>query len=220
MLKRATRTDVTQKTKHQEVNHNRVRVALDQIKSNIIKDKRGIHSGGKNAIDEERIENIKMHIALFPTYVSHYCRNQTASKFLNSDLNLSKMYQFYTDTTENPVKTPHKDTYRMCDTYKAQISSAQTTHKENLERNHREHLEIANELRNEIKADLICAQEDKTLETLTFDLQKTHPLPKIPTGVAYYKRQLNLLILGTYLCRPYKKRYFQCMDRTRGRQGT
>ncbi|CAG9833749.1 unnamed protein product [Diabrotica balteata] len=111
------------------------------------------------------------------------------------------MYQFYTDTIENPVsltkyknvfyskfnlqfKTPHKDTCRMCDTYKAQISSAQATHKGNLGRNHREHLEISNELRNEMKVDLICAQQDETLETLTFNLQKTHPLPKIPTEVA------------------------------------
>ena len=30
-------------------------------------------------------------------------------------------------------------------------------------------------------------------------MQKTHPLPKIPTNIAYYKRQLNLYNLGIYI---------------------
>lgn len=199
-----------------QINHNRIRVALDQLKNDIILDKRGRSSWGRNDIDEERTNKIKDHIASFPTYVSHYCRNQTDSKYLHLELNLAQMYQLYKDITEQPVsltkykivfysnfnlrfKTPHKDTCRICDKYKAQVSSAEGLAKEDLERDHKKHLEVAEQLRCQMKVDLLCAQEDETLETLTFDLQKTHSLPKIPTGVAYYKRQLNLFNLGIYV---------------------
>ena len=86
-----------------QINHNRIRVALSQMKDNIILDKRGRSSGGRNAISAERIKKIKEHIASFPTYVSDYCRNQTDSRFLHPDLNLTKMYQFYKETEELPV---------------------------------------------------------------------------------------------------------------------
>lgn len=86
-----------------QINKNRIRVALDQMKNNIIHDRRGQSSGGRNAIDEERIQKIKQHISSFPTYISHYCRNQTNSKFLHPDLNLNKMYKLYKETTNQPV---------------------------------------------------------------------------------------------------------------------
>lgn len=42
------------------------------------------------------------------------------------------------------------------------------------------------------------AQEDSSVETMTFDLQKTLPLPRIPTNVVFYKRQLWLYNLGIH----------------------
>lgn len=118
-----------------QINQNRIRIALDQLKSDTtIKDKRGTKSGGKNAIDEKRITEIIRHISSFPTYVSHYCRQQTESRFLSPELNLRKMYSLYEEFCENPVslskykqifytkfnlrfKTPHKDTCKTCDIY-------------------------------------------------------------------------------------------------------
>lgn len=47
--------------------------------------------------------------------------------------------------------------------------------------------------------DLKLAKDNPEIETLTFDLQKTHPIPKLPTGLAYYKRQLNLHNLGIHV---------------------
>nr|CAI5827690.1 unnamed protein product [Callosobruchus analis] len=50
-----------------------------------------------------------------------------------------------------------------------------------------------------MKTIIKAAQEDEETETLTFDLQKTHPLPKLSTGISYYKRQLNLYNLGIFV---------------------
>lgn len=126
------------------------------------------------------------------------------------------MYCLYKEQTDRPVslskyknvfysefnlkfKAPHKDTYRMCDTFAAKLKSAEESVKQELERAHLEHLQIAEELRAQMKADIQAAQQDETVETLTFDLQKTHPIPKLPTGIVYYKRQLNLYNLGIFV---------------------
>ena len=197
-----------------QINANRIRIAIDQLKSNnTIKDKRGIKSGGRNAIEQERIEEIVKHISSFPTYVSHYCREQTDSRFLSPDLNLRTMYSLYQEQTENAVslskykdifytkfnlrfKTPHKDTCKTCDVYKAQLNCSSHLDREKLENDHKTHLDTAAELREQMNKDLKSSKEDETVQTLTFDLQKTHPLPKLPTGIVYYKRQLNFFNLG------------------------
>ncbi|KAF2905031.1 hypothetical protein ILUMI_01143 [Ignelater luminosus] len=60
------------------------------------------------------------------------------------------------------------------------------------------HLNTAEVLRREMNKDLLEAKNTAEVETLTFDLQKTHPILKIPTGIAYYKRQLNLYNLDIH----------------------
>lgn len=78
--------------------------------------------------------------------------------------------------------------------YKAQHNSSRAGDK--IEEEHEMHLKTAAELREAMNNDLRLAREDENIETLTYDLQKTHPLPKLPTGIVYYKRQLNFYNLG------------------------
>ncbi|CAH2005013.1 unnamed protein product [Acanthoscelides obtectus] len=53
-----------------QINGNHVWVALYQLRSNnIICDKRGLNSGGRNAIDDKRIQEINQHISSFPRYI-------------------------------------------------------------------------------------------------------------------------------------------------------
>lgn len=74
----------------------------------------------------------------------------------------------------------------MCDTFVARSRSLGDPKLEELKASHEEHLKIAEKLRNLMKADLKKAEEDPAVETLTFDLQKTHPIPKVPTNIVFY----------------------------------
>lgn len=125
------------------------------------------------------------------------------------------MYDLYKDGNTNPVslssykkifferfnlrfKTCKKDTCKFCDKMNMQIQQATNEDKEQLSAEHKDHLDNANRLREHMKADLLRAQTDPNVETITFDLQKTHALPMVPTNIVYYKRQLNLYNLGIH----------------------
>lgn len=59
-----------------------------------------------------------------------------------------------------------------------------------MKEDHPKHLEKANMLKQQIKNNIKSAKKF-WYRDITFDLQKTYPLPKLPTGIVYYKRQLN-----------------------------
>lgn len=56
-----------------------------------------------NKLTAEKLEEIKAHINLFPAYESHYSRKRTSKKYLQSDLNLSKMFKMYAESHAKPV---------------------------------------------------------------------------------------------------------------------
>nr|CAI5863052.1 unnamed protein product [Callosobruchus analis] len=117
----------------------------------------------------------------------------------NNPVSLSKYKEIFYSKFNLKLKKPHKDTCRLCDTFSVQIKCAENSLQNELEATHLKHLQIAEELRSQMKTDIKAAQEDEETETLTFDLQKNHPHPKLPTGIAYYKRQLNLYNLGIFV---------------------
>ncbi|CAH1980533.1 unnamed protein product [Acanthoscelides obtectus] len=49
-----------------------------------------------------------------------------------------------------------------------------------------------------MKIDLDKAKQEENLETMTFAMQKTLPLPRLSTNMIYYKRQLWLYNCGIY----------------------
>lgn len=57
-----------------------------------------------------------------------------------------------------------------------------------------------------------------SVETLTFDLQKTHSLPKIPTNIAYYKRQLNLYNLRIYISSNKRSIFYLRLEQEGGKR--
>ncbi|KAL4718994.1 hypothetical protein ACJJTC_012421 [Scirpophaga incertulas] len=180
-----------------------------------IDDKRGVKSGGRIAIDKEQLLQIKQFIESLPKYSSHYCRDNTSATFLAPNLNLSIIYDLYKEKYENHVsffrfrlsfykdfnlrfKKPQKDTCLRCDLYKANKTIAIGEQLSSLETEHKAHLDHTYKLREQMKKDLAAAKISDSIETLTFDLEKTHCLPRLPTSVVYYKRQLNLHNLGIH----------------------
>ena len=102
-------------------------------------------------------------------------------------------------------KSPKKDTCKTCDQLKIQIdveNNKQTTmeNQEELKRLkckqelHHRQVESSTASREKDSRD---AREGK-IHAISFDLEKTFPLPKLSTNEAYYKRQLSIFNLGIH----------------------
>lgn len=199
-----------------QIDASRVELALRKQCSEEYADERGKSSGGQNAMTLEQKEAIIAHIDSFPKYISHYCRNKTDAKFLGPDLDLESMYKLYKSSDDNAVslssykrifydnfnlrfKSPKKDTCQRCDRFVVLKTAATGEKLRKLQQDHNEHLDKAEFLEEEMKKDLQLAKTNPLIETLTYDQQKTHALPRLSTNIAYYKRQLNLYNLGIHV---------------------
>lgn len=179
-------------------------------------DQRGIKQGGKNKTAENKVEEVINQIKKIPTYISHYSRNKTDAKFLPPDVTISKMYEMYSKEFENPVsitkyknifysnfnlrtKTLKKDTCNICDSLKMQIDNEKIDEKkQELTEKHRKHIKEAENAQHLRREDFKTAKERNEYECLTFDLEKTLPLPRIPTNIVFYKRQLWVYNAGVH----------------------
>lgn len=195
----------------------RVNSALIKLRSDSITDKRGKAQGGKNKIDERREQEIIKQIDDIPKYRSHYRRNQCSdAQFLPPEMTLSLMYRKYKEETENAVsfqtyrrifltkfnlrfKQLKKDTCNTCDGYQSKLQNALSTEEQDkLKEERNEHFKNWQEARNQMKDDMQKAKQKDEIECLTFDLEKTLPLPRLATGILFYKRQIWLYNLGVH----------------------
>ncbi len=199
-----------------QIGQGRLDVALKKLSSESFVDGRGKAISGWNKFPSAKRQEVRNHISSFPRYVSHYTRNQTKSKFLHSSLNLAIMYRLYKEKFQNPVsqsyykkvfyedfnlrfKVPKKDTCKKCDHYFVRSKTATGVDRQIHEEWHKTHLDRADFLRKQMNEDLEQAKIDDEIETLTFDLQKVLFLPKVPTNIVYYLRQLNLYNFGIHV---------------------
>lgn len=179
-----------------------------------IKDNRGM-CGGKNKISCTREEEVVAHIMKFPKYKSHYTRAGNDTEYLSSDTTLEVMFNLYKDEVNEPVsfsfykkvfyskfnlrrKPLKKDTCNLCDSLCAEKVNQTGAALQVIEDRHKKHLNEANSAQKLMKEDLQRARDSETLEVLTFDMQKTLPLPKMPTNILFYKRQLWLYNCGVH----------------------
>lgn len=199
------------------VSSKRINTALCKFRKGEIKDSRGEKQGGKNKLPEEVVHSIISHIKKFPTYKSHYCRAQTESRYLNFDITERKMYDLYKDENKdvkvsftcyknifykyfNLRRKPRiKDTCSLCDLYNIKLQNALLEQdKEELKLTQNLHLESAEMARTQMKHDFEMSKGNDKLQTLTYDMEKTLPLPSIPTNLVFYKRQLWLYNEGVH----------------------
>lgn len=141
------------------------------------------------------------------------------AKILTPDMTTTKIYEVYCEEAKSAgqillsyakfrevfvtkfnlrTKPLKKDTCNKCDFYKSKHSHASKEEKNKLEEDHQKHINKAQLLQQELKNNMRLAKEDPTIETITFDLQKTLPLPRISTNVIFYKITLvdNIVMFG------------------------
>ncbi|XP_028167675.1 uncharacterized protein LOC114358018 [Ostrinia furnacalis] len=185
-----------------------------------LQDQRGKQGGGWNKTKVHEVEFIKNIINKLPQYESHYRRDQTnGCKFLKLGMTVQAIYDLYleefnksinTDPTnpKKPVsfstlkrifydnfnlrcKSLRKDTCNKCDTLSIKIKNCTSDVERKQYQEEKEiHLKRAEELRRDMKEDMMKAKTEDNFECITFDMEKTLPLPRIPTSVVFYKRQL------------------------------
>ena len=194
----------------------RVNTALEKHRSGLSFLDQRKNNGGHNKITDRQTQDVMEHIGKFPKYVSHYNRNNTNLKYLPPDLTVSKMYDLYKKEYDNIVsfskykdiflrnfnlrrKRIKKDTCNICDKLNAEIQSTNNeVGREQLKADHRIHVDKAEEAQKLLKQDMITSTIDEEMETITFDLEKTLPLPRIPTNIIFCKWQLWLYNCGIH----------------------
>lgn len=164
-------------------------------------------SGDHNKITDEKIEKVKDHIKKIPTYKSHYVAHTNAhatteSFFILPEYTLKKLYELSKEDTDDPVsqsrynevfytnfniqRKPLKKNTCTFDSFKARLDSTNNEAKKaNIQDKHEEHLILVEKVREQSDKDMKCSAEEDDKETLSFALQKTLPLPRIPTNIVY-----------------------------------
>lgn len=195
----------------------RVNTALKKFHGRApLTDQRGYKQGGHNKLPDNKVQEVIEQISKIPKYISHYSRTKTEANFLPPGVTLPKMYEQYHGEYDDPVslscykkifyanfnlrcKALKKDTCNVCDGLKMKIENeAEPEKKEDLKKEHNKHLEQAEMAQTLRRDDFKTAVDNQDHECLTFDLEKTLPLPRIPTNIVFYKRQLWVYNLGIH----------------------
>lgn len=173
-----------------------------------LSDSRGKHTNRPNKMDTATENTIKAHIDLFPKVESHYTRKTSKRQYLSENLNISKMYRFYTEwfsqqdytdvkmATKRQYETifnchynysffkPKKDQCASCSIYEQSDINDKAT----LEEKHTLHLQRKEKIRLLKKEEIEKADKDNTIVAI-FDLQKVLSVPQSEVGIFHYKRK-------------------------------
>jgi len=168
-------------------------------------------------------EKASQHISSFPTIASHYCRSDTKRLYLESDLNVSKMYKMYVnlcllestpavgihvyrDIFNNDFNlsfyTPKKDLCDLCEEYKV-LQKVGSKICESKTEKYEEHCLKKSIMR--IERDSDSNIDDPKIGVLCFDLENVFALTKCNVGSAFYKRKLTAYNMTGHLTVNSKK---------------
>lgn len=188
---------------------------------------RGRHCTRPNKTPDNQLREVREHINMFPAEASHYSRNKNPHKlYLASDLSIPKLYELYnmfcgekeyvpvslnrytrifTEDFNLSFGVPKTDTCGTCDSKKS-------------DQVHVNMYKAAFEMQ---KHDKKKASECDETCFITFDLEKTLPLPKISTNVAFYLRKLWLYNLGVHcVTKELNRAYFHVWSENEGGRGS
>lgn len=159
---------------------------------------------GKNqikVISNDAKDEIRNHIKSFPVVESHYCRASSRKTYLESNLNLTKMYALYVESVERPQKIHvyrkifdyefniafHKPKKDVCDKCAEFRLNATPSDEQQLDYN--AHISRKETCKKERDKDR--ENKDKLTATLTFDLENVFSLPKTNISSHFYKQKLT-----------------------------
>ncbi|CAH1232326.1 unnamed protein product [Diabrotica balteata] len=152
---------------------------------------------------------------------SHYGERTSKRQYFAPSLNISKMYELFKCKLIIEVKPvlkksiyekifrtefnihfyiPKKDTCKFCDAFQISLNAESNKEKsEQVKIERDQHIALAqkaSKLLKDYKNE--CVKPDSTGVLITFDLERTLPLPHINTGEVYYLRQMHMLNLGIH----------------------
>ena len=151
------------------------------------------------------------HIASFPAKESHYCRKSSKKRYLDQNLNISKMHTLnvkkYEDLCMLPVKyevyrkifaqfniglfQPKKDQCSTCTTYQ-QMNAEE---KETFQHEFDDHLKRKDLARSHSDTDKFASKNNSKALSFNFDLLAVLSTPKSDAGQIFYKRKLSVYTL-------------------------
>jgi hypothetical protein len=101
-------------------------------------------------------------------------------------------YRNYFNTNYNmSFGQPRTDTCQTCDKLNREISAGLNDAEiKNLKKEKELHIRKADSFYENLRAETVKAKTDKTTETISIDFQQNMPLPHVPAGDVFYKRQL------------------------------
>ena len=164
-----------------------------------------------NKLSDEIHQQVWDHINSYPKVDSHYCRATTKREYLESSLNVTKMFEAYCqmhrdgqtckDTYYRKVfntefnlgfHVPSNDICDSCDMYKKKQQACTVTEEDIAQ--HEAHLRRKDLAEKEKLAD----KKRTDALAVTFDMQQVLTAPRLFAGVSYYKRKLNVYNLTFY----------------------
>ncbi|KAJ0170598.1 hypothetical protein K1T71_013969 [Dendrolimus kikuchii] len=192
-----------------QIGEQMVYTALEKVKLDEgFKDNRGVHNNRPRKMNTTTEFSIKTHIELFPKVESHYTRKTSKREYLSGNLNISKMYRFYSEwfanqnyndvkmATKRQYETvfntnynysffkPKKDQCPSCSLFE----QADPLVKASLEEKHKCHLE-RKEIIRKIKKEEIDTADKNSSTVAIFDLQKVLSIPQSEVSIFHYKRK-------------------------------
>lgn len=197
----------------------------DKVTGSNFVDNRGT-GNKKHTISEIDKNFVKEHIMSFPCVESHYCRSKTSKKYLDSNLNISKMYDLYKQKCAESNRSNVKESYyRMIfNTHfnldfhvpKSDRCGKCEVNKSSGEKNkdYMEHIQLKEEMRKVKEAD-----KKGDIPIICFDLENVLTCPKAEIGELFYLSKLNVYNLTAHVSTTKKVYCAIWNEYTGGRSG-
>ena len=175
-------------------------------------DQRG--SCAKNKISLEKKRHVIDFLESLPKYKSPY--GNSGKVYFNPDLTKEKLFSLYTEWVIPELKVSRTifekifkeynisiyinrmETCKYCDEYLMALEKTVCSNGD--EKKHENHLSRAECARLELKLSTSEAKSSNSLLVFSFDMEKSQPLPKINSSVAFYKQQLWIYNVGIHSC--------------------